>query len=150
VGKRGNGCSAVPLPSVVPLGGHSRLGGCGVVASQCQHDLDIGWAVSVRGFVWLLAVGAADWRVCAGVPGFAVANRTRVFACGVVLGANGAGVAAGCTALGGVPVLLTFVALSGWAEGDVFGQVAFAVEQGEAGCTKRFLGHFTDEGDDHG
>jgi len=100
--------------------------------------------------VWLLAVGVADWRVRAGVPGFAVANRTGVFTGGVVLGADGTGVTAIGAALGGVPVLLALVALGGGAEGHVFGEVASVVEQSEAGGTKGLLGYFTNEGDDHG
>ena len=100
--------------------------------------------------MWLLAVGATDWGVRAGVPSFVVANRTGVFAGGVVLGADGTGVAAVGAALGGVPVLLALVALGGGAEEYVFGKVAFAVEQGDAGSTKGLLGHFTNEGDDHG
>ena len=85
----------------------------------------------------------------AGVPGFAVANCTGVFMGGVVQGADGTGVAAGGAALGGVPVLLTLLALGGGAEGYVFGEIVFAVKQSEAAGTNRFLGHFTDEGDDH-
>jgi len=100
--------------------------------------------------VWLLAVSTVDWRVYAGVPGFAVTNRTGVFSDGVVLGADGTGVAIVGAALGGVPIFLALVALGGGAKGYVFGEVAFAVEQGRAGGTKALLGHFTDEGDDHG
>jgi len=129
VRKCGNESSAVPLPSLVPLGSRGCVSGCGVATSQCHHDLDIGWVVSVRGFVWLLAVGEADWWVPAGVPGFAVANRTGVFTGGVVLGTNGTGVAASNAVLGGVPILLALVALGGGAEGDVFSKIAFVVEQ---------------------
>ena len=98
----------------------------------------------------LLAVGTADWGVRVGVPDFAFANRTGVFAGGVVLAADGTNVAVVGAALGGVPILLALVALGGGTKGYIFGEVAFAVEQGEAGGTERLLGHFTDEGDDHG
>jgi len=47
VGISGNGGSAVPLPSLVPLGSHGCVGGCGIVTLQCHHDLDVGGAVSV-------------------------------------------------------------------------------------------------------
>jgi len=73
-----------------------------------------------------------------------------VFPDGVVLGADSTGVAAVGAALGGVPILLALVVLGGGAEGYVFGKVVFAVKQVEAGGTKGLLGHFTDEGDDHG
>jgi len=36
-----------------PLGGHCSVHGCCVVAAQFQHDLDVGGAASVGGFVWL-------------------------------------------------------------------------------------------------
>ena len=99
--------------------------------------------------MWLLAVGVADWRVCAGVSSFAVANCTGVFLGGVVLGTDSTGMAVICVAFGRVPVLLALVALGGGAKGYVFGEIVFAVEQGKAGGTKGLLGHFTDEGDNH-
>jgi len=83
------------------------------------------------------------------VSGFAVSDRTRVFTCGVVLGTDSLGVAVGGAGLGGVSVLLILVALDGGAKGYVFGKVAFVVEQNEAGGTKRFLGHFTNVGDNY-
>jgi len=100
--------------------------------------------------VWLLAVGAADWGVRVGVSGFAVANRTGVFAGGVVLAADSTDVAVVGAALCGVPILLALVALGGGTEGYIFDEVAFTVEQVEAGGTERLLGHFTDEGNGHG
>ena len=65
----------------------------------------------------LLAVGTADWGVRAGVPDFAVANRTGVFAGGVVLAADGTNVAVVGAALGGVPILL---ALIGWRDQRIY------------------------------
>jgi len=146
----GKGSSAIPLPSGYTSDSHSRVGGCGVVASQCHHDLDVGSAVSVGGFVWLLAVGTADRGVVARVSGFAVSDRTGVASGRVVLGTDCAGMVAGSTSLGWVPELLALVALGGGAERDVFGNVAFAVKHREACSTERLLGHFTDEGDNHG
>jgi len=56
----------------------------------------------------------------------AIRDRTRVILCRVGLCTHGAGVVAGGTALGRVPEGLAFVALGGRAEGDVFGNSAFA------------------------
>jgi len=64
--------------------------------------------------------------------------------------AHSAGVVAGGAALRRVPKGLAFVALGGRAEGDVFGNSAFAVEHGEAGGTERLHRHLTYKGDDHG
>jgi hypothetical protein len=100
--------------------------------------------------VWLLAVGAADRRMIARVSSFAISDRTGVISGRMVLGADRADVVASGTPLGGVPKLLTFVALRSGAEGDVFGDVALAVEQREACCTERLPCHFTYEGSDHG
>jgi len=69
---------------------------------------------------------------------------------GVGLCTHSADVVAGGAALHWVPKGLAFVALGGRAEGDVFGNSAFAVEHGEAGCTKRLLRHLTYKCDDHG
>ena len=49
----GKGDSAIPLPFERSLGGHRRVSGCRVVVAHSQHDLDIGGAASVGGFVWL-------------------------------------------------------------------------------------------------
>ena len=129
---------------------HCRVGCCGVVTAHSQHDFDEGGAVSVTGFVWLLAVGTTDRGVVAGVSGLAVSDRARVVFGGVWLGTDSTGVVAGGAALGGVSERLAFVAACGGAERDVFGDGAFSVKHGEAGGTERLLGHFTDEGDDHG
>jgi len=133
-GEIGNGSSAIPLPSVGPLGSHDHVGDCVVVVPQCRHDFGVGRAVSVRGLVWLLAVGAADWGVSARVARFAVSNRTGVLTGRVWEGADCTGVFAGSTALGRMPVLLAFVALSGGAKGDVFGDVAFVKNIRVIGC----------------
>jgi len=109
--KGGNGSSTVPLPLLVPLGNHGHVGSCRVVASQCHHDLCIGGAVPVGGFVWLLAVHTANRGVVAGVPSLAVSDCTWVTVGGVHLGAYRTGVVVGSAVLGGVPVLLALVAL---------------------------------------
>ena len=49
----GKGDSVIPLPFERSLGGHCRVNGCRVVAAHSQHNLDIGGAASVGGFVWL-------------------------------------------------------------------------------------------------
>ena len=54
-------------------------------------------------------------------------------------GTDSAGVVVCHTSLSGVPVLLAFVASGGGAEGDVFGDGAFAVEHREAGSPRDFL-----------
>jgi len=45
--------SAIPLPFECSLGSHRHVSGCHVVAVHSQHDVDIGGAASVGGFVWL-------------------------------------------------------------------------------------------------
>jgi len=100
--------------------------------------------------VWLLAVDAVDQGMVARVYGFAVSNCLRVFTGGMVLGSDSTGVAIGGAVFSGVSVLLTLVALGRGAKGYVFDKIAFTVEQSEAGSTKRFLGHFTNKGDNHG
>ena len=84
------------------------------------------------------------------MPSSAVHYRTRMILGGVGLCIYGAGVVAGGAALRWVPKGLAFVALGGGAEGDVFGNSAFAVEHGKAGGTERLLRHLTYKGDDHG
>jgi len=69
---------------------------------------------------------------------------------GVGLCTHSAGVVAGGAALRRLPEGLVFVALCGRAEGDVFGNSAFAVEHCKAGGTERLLRHLTYKGDDHG
>jgi hypothetical protein len=44
------------------------------------------------------------------------------------LSTDGTGVVDSSTPLCGVPIELTFVATGGWAEGDVFSNLAFTVE----------------------
>jgi len=135
-GNNGNRSSAILLPLVEPLGSHGRVGCCVVVFSQCCHDFGVDRAVSVRGFVWLLAVGTVDGWVSARVACFAVSDCTRVFAGGVWEGADCTGVSGISTALGRVPILLAFVSLGGGAEGNVFDDVALAVKDSEAGDTQ--------------
>ena len=146
----GKGDSAIPLPFECSLGGYRRVSGCRVVVPHSQQDLDIGGAASVGGFVWLQAVGAADRRVVARVPCSAVRYRAQMILGGVGLCTHSAGVVAGSTALCRVPKGMVFVALGGGAEGDVFGNRAFAVKHGKAGGTERLLRHLTYKGDDHG
>jgi len=55
---------------------------------------------------------------------------------GVGLCTYSAGVVAGSAVLCWVPKGLAFVALGGGAEGDVFGNSAFAIEHGEVGDTE--------------
>jgi len=84
------------------------------------------------------------------VPCSAVRYRTRIILGGVGLCTHSTGVVAGGAVLRWVPKDLAFVALGGGAEGDVFGNSAFAVEHGEAGSTERLHCHLTYKGDDHG
>jgi len=88
--------------------------------------------------------------VVARVPCSAVRYRTQVILGGMGLCRHSAGVVAGGAALRWVSKALTFVALGGRAEGDVFGNSAFAVEHAEAGGTERLPRHLTYKGDDHG
>jgi len=114
--KDGKGSSAVPIPGGYTLDSHSRIGRCGIVMSQSHHELDIGGAVSIGGFVLLLAVGAADRGVIARVSSFAVSDPTGVASGCVGLGTECAGVVADGKSLGWVPKLLAFVALGRRAE----------------------------------
>jgi len=84
------------------------------------------------------------------VPRSAVCYSTRMILGGVGLCTHSAGVVAGSAALHRVPKDLAFVTLGGGAEGDVFGNSAFAVEHGKAGGTERLVRHLTYKGDDHG
>lgn len=97
----------------------------------------------------LLAVGAADRRVVTGVASSAVRDRTWMVLGSVWLSTDGTGVVDSSTPLSGVPIELTFVAASGGAEGDVFSNLAFPVENSDAGSTQRLLGDLPNEGDDH-
>ena len=99
--------------------------------------------------MWLLAVGTANRRVVAGVPSFAICNRTWVvFGC-VWLGTNGASIAISSTALRWVPIGLTFVASGRRSKGNVVGDITFSVKHCESGSSERFLRHFTNKGDNH-
>jgi len=84
------------------------------------------------------------------VPCSVVHYCTRMILGGVGLCTHSAGVVAGSAALRRVPKGQAFVELGGRAEGDVFGNSAFAVEHCEAGGTERLLRHLTYKGDDHG
>ena len=125
---------------MTPLGSHSHVGSDVVVTAHSQHDLDIGGAVAVGGFVWLQAVDTADRRVVAGVAGSAICDRAGIVLGCVWLSTDSTGVAVSCTSLCGVTIELAFVASGGGAKGDIFGNHAFAVEQSKAVGTERLLG----------
>jgi hypothetical protein len=95
------------------------------------------------------AVDTADRWVNAGVASSAVHDCAWVILSSVGLGTDCTSVTICGTALSGVSIDLAFVAASGGAEGDILGNLAFAVEYSKAFSTQRLLGNLPYESDDH-